>query len=79
MAHWNKTRDANDLVWLNLDVEGRSVNVLTHEVLAELAGLMGALRQDASIKGLALLSGKAGGLFMVPMCANSRFLPMKLR
>ena len=61
MAHWNKTRDANDLVWLSLDVEGRSVNVLTHEVLAELAGLVAALHQDANIKGLALLSGKAGG------------------
>ena len=61
MAHWNKTRDANDLVWLSLDVEGRSVNVLTHEVLAELAGLVAELHQDANIKGLALLSGKAGG------------------
>ncbi len=61
MTHWNKTRDANDLVWLSLDVEGRSVNVLTHEVLAELAGLVAELHQDANIKGLALLSGKAGG------------------
>ena len=61
MAHWNKTRDANDLVWLSLDVEGRSVNVLTHEVLAELAGLVAELHHDANIKGLALLSGKAGG------------------
>ena len=61
MAHWNKTRDANDLVWLRLDVKGRSVNVLTHEVLAELAGLVAELSQDARIKGLALLSGKAGG------------------
>ena len=61
MTHWNKTRDANDLVWLRLDVEGRSVNVLTHEVLAELAGLVAELHQDANIKGLALLSGKAGG------------------
>ena len=61
MTHWNKTRDANDLVWLSLDVAGRSVNVLTHEVLAELAGLVAELHQDANIKGLALLSGKAGG------------------
>jgi len=61
MAHWKMDCDANGFVWLTIDVEGRSVNVLTHEVLAELSTVVENLTKQDGIKGLALLSGKSGG------------------
>jgi len=61
MSHWKMDCDANGFVWLTIDVEDRSVNVLTHEVLAELSEVVKALSKQDEVKGLALLSGKAGG------------------
>lgn len=61
MAHWKMDCDANGFVWLTIDVADRSVNVLTHEVLAELSEVVKTLSKQDEVKGLALLSGKAGG------------------
>ncbi|MGB1953734.1 MAG: enoyl-CoA hydratase-related protein, partial [Candidatus Puniceispirillum sp.] len=58
--HWQIEQDADGVVWLGLDVAGKSVNVLTIAVLDELAEITQALA-DAPPSGLVLHSLKSRG------------------
>ena len=58
--HWQIEQDADGVVWLGLDVAGKSVNVLTIAVLDELADITQALA-DAPPSGLVLHSLKSRG------------------
>ena len=59
--HWRLDIDTDEVGHLILDVEGKSVNVLTREVIAEFGEVVGALEKSTDLKGVMLLSGKAGG------------------
>lgn len=58
--HWQATRDNDNILWLYLDRHGESVNALGREVLEELDSLIAQAEQDTP-RGVAILSGKAGG------------------
>jgi 3-hydroxyacyl-CoA dehydrogenase/enoyl-CoA hydratase/3-hydroxybutyryl-CoA epimerase len=61
LQHWSVSVDADNLCWLTLDVAGKSVNVLTHAVMAELVQILDWLDQQDTIAGIGMLSGKPGG------------------
>jgi 3-hydroxyacyl-CoA dehydrogenase/enoyl-CoA hydratase/3-hydroxybutyryl-CoA epimerase len=61
LQHWSVSVDADNLCWLTLDVAGKSVNVLTHAVMAELGQILDWLDQQDNIAGIGMLSGKPGG------------------
>ena len=61
LQHWSVSVDADNLCWLILDVAGKSVNVLTHAVMAELGQILDWLDQQDTIAGIGMLSGKPGG------------------
>ncbi len=50
--------DADGIALLTWDMAGRSMNVMTPEVIAELAGLIDKIAADAAIKGAVVTSGK---------------------
>ncbi len=54
-------QDADGIVTVALDVPGRSMNVLTGGVIADLAAISAKVASDASIKGLVITSGKPNG------------------
>ena len=58
--HWHIEQDADDIIWLGLDVAGKSVNVLTVAVLHELADISQQLA-DTPPAGLVLHSLKSRG------------------
>ena len=59
--HWSVEIDDDGLAWVRLDVEGKSVNVLTREVLSEMADLADQLESNDTITAMALLCGKDQG------------------
>jgi 3-hydroxyacyl-CoA dehydrogenase/enoyl-CoA hydratase/3-hydroxybutyryl-CoA epimerase len=61
LHHWSAEIDPEGLVWLKIDVAGKSVNVLTRAVIDELAAVLDALENQAGLTGVALQSGKPGG------------------
>ena len=61
MKHWKFDRTHDSYLQLILDVEGKSVNILTHEVLEELAQCVTQIEKEKNILGLAMTSGKPGG------------------
>ncbi len=60
LKHWRIERDADGLVWATLDRAGETTNVLTREVLAELAQLLDAWEREAP-RGVVFRSGKQSG------------------
>jgi len=52
--------DANGIALVTWDMPGRSMNVLTPEVIAEMASIVDAITNDAAIKGAVFTSGKDG-------------------
>jgi 3-hydroxyacyl-CoA dehydrogenase / enoyl-CoA hydratase / 3-hydroxybutyryl-CoA epimerase len=58
--HWKLERDADGIAWATLDKQNASTNVLSAEVLAELARMLDELDR-APPKGLIFRSGKAAG------------------
>lgn len=59
-THWTLQRDADGTAWAILDRQNASTNVLTAEVMAELAMLLDACDRQAP-KALIFKSGKAAG------------------
>jgi 3-hydroxyacyl-CoA dehydrogenase/enoyl-CoA hydratase/3-hydroxybutyryl-CoA epimerase len=59
-AHWTLQRDADGTAWAILDRQNASTNVLTAEVMAELAALLDECDRQAP-KALIFKSGKAAG------------------
>ena len=61
LKHWSVSIDDANLCWLTLDVSGKSVNVLTHAVMAELGQIIDWVESQSIIAGVGMLSGKPGG------------------
>ena len=61
LKHWSVSIDDANLCWLTLDVFGKSVNVLTHAVVAELGQIIDWVEGQSIIAGVGMLSGKPGG------------------
>ena len=65
LTHWSLDVDDTGLAWVALDVAGKSVNVLTRDVLAEMGELAGMLEDPNSIPGgitaMAMICGKDQG------------------
>ncbi|WP_431685468.1 3-hydroxyacyl-CoA dehydrogenase NAD-binding domain-containing protein [Hahella sp. NBU794] len=63
--HWRLQRDADNILWLRLDQQGASANLLGTEVLGELARIVDLLEQQAASSGapsaLAFISDKDAG------------------
>ncbi|MGC6452799.1 MAG: 3-hydroxyacyl-CoA dehydrogenase NAD-binding domain-containing protein [Candidatus Puniceispirillaceae bacterium] len=60
LTHFDLTLDDDGIAWLTIDVVGRSVNVLAHEVMDELGAAVSAA-VAAAPKGFVLRSGKPRG------------------
>jgi enoyl-CoA hydratase/carnithine racemase len=58
LSHWSINIDDDHIAWLQIQADGKSVNVLTHAVMDELAILIDELEAADNLAGLALLSGK---------------------
>jgi len=56
--HWKLETDSAGMAWLTIDVSGKSVNVLTRAVVAEMADVVAHLENAEGITGLCLGSGK---------------------
>src|ERR1700747_1232691 len=52
--------DADGVALVTWDSPGRSMNVLTPEVIAEIAQIVDRIASDAAIKGAVITSGKEG-------------------
>lgn len=61
--HWHLDIEETGQARLTLAVQDKSVNVLTREVLDELAAVVAVLEYDKSISGLILRSGKPGFVY----------------
>jgi len=59
--HWKLEVDDAGIAWLTIDVKAKSVNVLTREVVAEMADVVAHLEGATGIKGLCFRSGKDVG------------------
>ncbi|HZC00806.1 MAG TPA: 3-hydroxyacyl-CoA dehydrogenase NAD-binding domain-containing protein [Gammaproteobacteria bacterium] len=61
--HWHSEVDGNGIVWLHLDQQGTTTNVLSSEVLRELKGVLEELEAtpDRQPRGLVILSAKPSG------------------
>ena len=60
LQHWKLERDADGIAWATLDKAGASMNVLSADVLAELAQLLDECDREPP-KGLIFRSGKEAG------------------
>src|SRR5665213_937101 len=58
MANFNLETDADGIALITWDMPGRSMNVLTLEVIEELSALVAKIEGDAAIKGVVITSGK---------------------
>ena len=61
LSHWSVEIDDDGFAWVALDVAGKSVNVLTREVLAEMADVAGLLEGNSAITAMGLICGKDQG------------------
>jgi 3-hydroxyacyl-CoA dehydrogenase/enoyl-CoA hydratase/3-hydroxybutyryl-CoA epimerase len=59
-AAWQRETDADGIAWLTLDKPGGSTNVLSRDVLVELAQHLGAFKSSMP-RGVVILSGKSSG------------------
>jgi len=62
-SHWTLEKDPNNFVWLNLDVQESSANVLSADVLSEFHNIIESLHLDHP-EGLVIYSGKKNGFIM---------------
>jgi len=61
LKHFNISTDRENICWAEIDVNGKSVNVLTQEVMSDLAKILDWLEKNTEITGFSLTSGKPGG------------------
>ena len=61
LKHFNISTDHENICWAEIDVNGKSVNVLTQEVISDLAKVLDWLEKNTEITGFSLTSGKPGG------------------
>ncbi len=60
LANFRLETDADGVALVTWDMPGRSMNVITQEVVAEMASIVDAITNDASIRGAVFTSGKDG-------------------
>jgi 3-hydroxyacyl-CoA dehydrogenase / enoyl-CoA hydratase / 3-hydroxybutyryl-CoA epimerase len=60
LTNFRLETDADGIALVTWDMPGRSMNVLTQDVLAEMSTIVDAIANDASIKGAVFTSGKDG-------------------
>ncbi len=60
LANFRFDTDADGIALVAWDMPGRSMNVLTQEVVAEMATIVDAITKDSAIKGAVFTSGKDG-------------------
>jgi 3-hydroxyacyl-CoA dehydrogenase/enoyl-CoA hydratase/3-hydroxybutyryl-CoA epimerase len=60
LTHFRFETDAEGIALVTWDSPGRSMNVLTAEVIAEMASIVETITNDAAIKGAVVTSGKEG-------------------
>ena len=58
--NWRLEKDPDNIVWCYIDVDGKSTNVLSSEVLQELDAVLESLHENIP-SGLIILSGKDNG------------------
>ena len=63
LVHWRRETDSNGILWFCLDKADGSANVLSREVLQELATILEPLK-DNPPRGLVIYSGKGNGFIM---------------
>ena len=61
LRHFDISTDSKNICWAKLDVKGKSVNVLTQEVMLDLAKLLDWLEENDNLRGFGFMSGKPGG------------------
>ena len=61
LKHFDISTDSKNICWAKLDVKGKSVNVLTQEVMLDLAKLLDWLEENDNLRGFGFMSGKPGG------------------
>ena len=61
LKHFNISTNHENICWAEIDVNGKSVNVLTQEVMSDLAKILDWLEKNTTITGFSLTSGKPGG------------------
>ena len=61
LRHFDISTDSKNICWAELDVKGKSVNVLTQEVMLDLAKLLDWLEENDNLRGFGFMSGKPGG------------------
>ena len=59
--HFKISTNHENICWAEIDVNGKSVNVLTQEVMSDLAKILDWLEKNTTITGFSLTSGKPGG------------------
>ena len=60
LANFRLETDADGIALVTWDMPGRSMNVITADVVAEMAAIVDKISSDASIKGAVFTSGKDG-------------------
>ena len=60
LVNFHLETDADGVALVTWDMPGRSMNVITPEVIAELATIVDTITNDAAIKGAVITSGKDG-------------------
>ena len=55
LSHWSINIDDDRIAWLQIQADGKSVNVLTHAMMDELATLIDELEAADHLAGLTLL------------------------
>ncbi len=58
--HWKLTSDGEGIAWLILDMQGKSANTLSEDVIVELDHVLATIERQPP-KGLVIRSGKPGG------------------
>ncbi|HEY8578913.1 MAG TPA: hypothetical protein VIL72_03445, partial [Beijerinckiaceae bacterium] len=58
LSNFRFETDADSVALLTWDMPGRSMNVITEEVMAELDAVIDAVAADAAVKGCVIASGK---------------------
>ncbi len=68
-SHFSLTRAGDDVVWLKIDVAGKSVNVMASDVMVELSAITRELAENPH-PDWSFIRERKGGLFLVRTSMN---------
>ncbi len=69
--HWKLETDGDNILWLSLDKEGATANVLSADVMAELDRILDELSAKTP-RGVVIRSGKDSGFIAGHPCLSRR-------